>query len=153
MVRLTPKILYDQFVIIWRSYKLVHFDELMLAYFIVYLIVSLIVWALDPDLHDLSDALWFTFQTGTTIGYGDLIVNNPVARFITVLFSIYSMALVAVFTGILAGYFVEVIKSEAKESAIKFLLDLERLPEMSHEELVDLSERAKRFCNERTLEK
>ena len=59
------------------------------------------------------------------------------------------MPLVAVFTGILAGYFVEVIKSEAKESAIKFLLDLERLPEMSHDELVDLSERAKKFYRER----
>jgi len=103
------------------------------------------VWALDPDIHDLSDALWFTFQTGTTIVYGDLIVNNPIARFITVLFSIYSMALVAVFTGILAAYFVEVIRSEAKDSAIKFLLDLERLPEMSHDELVELSNRAKKF--------
>ena len=148
MVRLTPKILYDQFIMIWRSYKLVHFDELLATYLIVYFIVSLIVWALDPDIHDISDALWFTFQTGTTIGYGDLIVNNPIARFITVLFSIYSLALVAVFTGILAGYFVEVIKSEAKDSAIKFLLDLERLPEMNHEELVELSERVKKFYKE-----
>ena len=76
-------------------------------------------------------------------------MNNPIARFITVLFSIYSLALVAVFTGILAGYFVEMIKSEAKDSAVKFLLDLERLPEMSHEELVDLSKRAKKFYRER----
>ena len=149
MVKLTPKILRDQFIMIWRSYKLVHFDELLFTYLVVYFIVSLIVWALDPDIHDLSDALWFTFQTGTTIGYGDLIVNNPIARFITVLFSIYSLALVAVFTGILAGYFVEMIKSEAKDSAVKFLLDLERLPEMSHEELVDLSARVKRFLDER----
>lgn len=149
MVKLTPKILRDQFIMIWRSYKLVHFDELLFTYLVVYFIVSLIVWALDPDIHDLSDALWFTFQTGTTIGYGDLIVNNPIARFITVLFSIYSLALVAVFTGILAGYFVEMIKSEAKDSAVKFLLDLERLPEMSHEELVDLSKRAKKFYRER----
>ena len=149
MARLTPKILRDQFNMIWRSYKLVHFDEMLLTYLVVYFIVSIIVWALDPDIHDLSDALWFTFQTGTTIGYGDLIVNNPIARFITVLFSIYSLALVAVFTGILAGYFVEIIKLEAKDSAVKFLLDLERLPEMSHEELVDLSERVKKFYKER----
>lgn len=145
MTLLTPKILRDQFRMIYRSYRLVHFDEIFLTYLIVYVIVSLIVWYLDPDIHDLSDALWFTFQTGTTIGYGDLIVNDPIARFITVLFSIYSMGLVAVFTGILAAYFIEVIKSEAKESAMEFLLDLERLPEMSHEELVELSERVKGF--------
>ena len=149
MVRLTPKILRDQFNLIWRSYKLVHFDEMFITYLVAYLIVSVIVWLLDPDVKGLSDGLWFTFQTGTTIGYGDLIVNNPIARFVTVLFSIYSLALVAIFTGILAGYFVEIIKLEAKDSAMKFLLDLERLPEMSHDELVDLSNRVKKFYKER----
>ena len=149
MVRLTPKILRDQFNLIWRSYKLVHFDEMFMTYLVAYLIVSVIVWLLDPDVKGLSDGLWFTFQTGTTIGYGDLIVNNPIARFVTVLFSIYSLALVAIFTGILAGYFVEIIKLEAKDSAMKFLLDLERLPEMSHDELVDLSNRVKKFYKER----
>ncbi len=145
MSRLTLGQLFEHMTIIARSYRLVHFDRLLLSYLIVYVIVSFVVWALDPDVKGISDALWFTFQTGTTIGYGDLIVNNWFARIVTVLFSVYSMALVAVFTGILAGYFVEIIKTEAKDSAVKFLLDLERLPEMSHDELVELSERAKRF--------
>ena len=146
MNRLTLKQLFEHVTIIVRSYRLVHFDRLLFSYLIVYVIVSFVVWALDPDVKGISDALWFTFQTGTTIGYGDLIVNNWFARIVTALFSVYSMALVAVFTGILAGYFVEIIKTEAKDSAVKFLLDLERLPEMSQEELVDLSERAKRFA-------
>ena len=140
--------LYEQLVAIHRSYKLVHFDLMMVFSLIVYGIVSFVVWLLDPDIKGLSDALWFTFQTGTTIGYGDLIVNNWFARILTVFFSIYSMVMVAIFTGIIAGYFVEMIKSEAKESAVHFLLDLERLPEMSKEELAELSERAKRFLKD-----
>ena len=146
MAKLTARLLYEQFVMIWRSYKIVHFDLMLGLYLIIYLVVSFIVWALDPDIKGLSDALWFTFQTGTTIGYGDLLVNNAFARVVTAIFSVISMALVAVFTGILAGYFVETIKAEAKDSAMKFLLDLERLPEMSHEELVEMSERAKTFA-------
>ena len=149
MSLLSPKDLFEHLVLIRRSYRLVHFNYMFAAYLIVYVIVSLIIWALDPDIKDLSDALWFTFQTGTTIGYGDLIVNNPFARALTVFFAIYSMILVAIFTGILAGYFVEIIKMRAKDSAVKFLLDLERLPEMSHDELVELSERAKRFSESR----
>ena len=139
---------FEQFRRIHRSYKLVHFDLMMLFYLVVYGIVSFVVWLLDPDIHGLSDALWFTFQTGTTIGYGDLIVNNWFARILTVIFSILSMVMVAIFTGIIAGYFVEMIKSEAKDSAVKFLLDLERLPELSKEELAELSERAKKFLKE-----
>ena len=142
------RIVYEQLLAIHRSYKLVHFDVMMLFYLVAYGIVSFVVWLLDPDITGLSDALWFTFQTGTTIGYGDLLVNNWFARILTALFSIYSMVMVAIFTGIIAGYFVEIIKSEAKDSAIKFLLDLERLPELSKEELAELSERAKKFLKE-----
>ena len=139
---------WDQLVAIHRSYQLVHFDLMMVFYLAAYAIVSFVVWLLDPDIVGLSDALWFTFQTGTTIGYGDLIVNNWFARILTALFSIYSMIMVAIFTGIIAGYFVEVIKTKAKDSAMEFLLDLERLPELSKEELADLSERAKRFLKD-----
>ena len=149
MSLLSPKDLFEHLVLIRRSYRLVHFNYMFAAYLIVYVIVSLIIWALDPDIKDLSDALWFTFQTGTTIGYGDLIVNNTIARILTVFFAIYSMILVAIFTGILAGYFVEIIKMRARDSAVKFLLDLERLPEMSQEELVEMSERAKMFADKR----
>ena len=144
------KILMKQLIMLWRSFRLVHFDLMLAIYLAVYFVVSMVVWYLDPDIHDVSDALWFTFQTGTTIGYGDLIVNNWFARILTVFFSIYSMVMVAIFTGIIAGYFVEMIKSEAKESAVHFLLDLERLPEMSKEELEELSERARRFARERS---
>ena len=55
------------------------------------------------------------------------------------------MAVVAIFTGIIAGFFVSLVKSESHAAAREFLRDMTRLPEMSHEELVELSERAKRF--------
>ena len=116
------KILMKQLVMLWRSFRLVHFDLMLAIYLAVYFVVSMVVWYLDPDIHDVSDALWFTFQTGTTIGYGDLLVNDPFARFLTALFSIYSIALVAIFTGIIAGYFVEMIKLEARTAAMRFIL-------------------------------
>ena len=49
------------------------------------------------------------------------------------------------FTGVIAGFYVEIMKLRAHESATEFLDELERLPELSHEELVSLSERAKKF--------
>ena len=61
-----------------------------------------------------------------------------------------STAIVAVFTGIIAGFYVELMKVKSMDSARRFLDDLERLPEMSKEELEELSERARRFARERT---
>ena len=60
-----------------------------------------------------------------------------------------SIAIVAVFTGIIAGFYVELMKAKSRDSARRFLDDLERLPEMSKEELEELSERARRFAKER----
>ena len=128
-----------------RCLKLVHFDKILGVYLIVYFVTSLLIWAFDGDIKDLSDALWFTFASVTTIGYGDLVAYSVVARVLTVLLTIYSMAVVAIFTGIIAGFFVSLVKSESHAAAREFLRDMTRLPEMSHEELVELSERAKRF--------
>ena len=58
------------------------------------------------------------------------------------------MAVVAIFTGIIAGFFVSLVKSESHAVAREFLTELKRLPEMDHEELVEISERAKRILSE-----
>lgn len=131
-----------------KSLLSVHFEKILAVYLVFYLIFSLVIWHFDPDIKNLSDALWFTFQTATTIGYGDLIVNSVIGRFFAVVLSVYSIAIVAIFTGIIAGFYVELMKMKSRESAREFLSDLERLSEMSHEELVELSERAKRFAKQ-----
>ena len=130
-----------------RSLKLVHFDKILGVYLVIYFITSLLIWAFDDDIKDLSDALWFTFASVTTIGYGDLVAYSPMARILTVLLTIYSMAVVAIFTGIIAGFFVSLVKTESHAIAKEFLTELQRLPEMSHEELVAMSEKAKGFLN------
>ena len=131
-----------------RALKLVHFDKILGMYLVIYFITSLLIWAFDDDIENLSDALWFTFASVTTIGYGDLVAYSVVARVLTVLLTIYSMAVVAIFTGIIAGFFVSLVKSESHAVAREFLTELKRLPEMDREELVEISERAKRILSE-----
>ena len=128
---------------------MVHFEKMFALYLVIYFAVSIVVWHFDPDIKDLSDALWFTFETVTTIGYGDLLVNSDIGRALTVFLSIYSIALIAIFTGLIAGFYMEMVKMKSRESAGEFLYDLQRLPELSHEELVELSERAKLFMRKR----
>lgn len=53
-----------------EALKLVHFDKILGMYLVVYFITSLLIWAFDDDIKDISDALWFTFASVTTIGYG-----------------------------------------------------------------------------------
>ena len=139
-------IMRTQMSILIRSLKLVHFDKILAVYLVFYFIFSLFIWYCDPDIKDLSDALWFTFQTVTTIGYGDLQATSVLGRILTVILAIYSIAVVAIFTGIIAGFYVEVVKAKGNEEVLNFLAILERLPEMDHDELVRMSERAKELA-------
>jgi len=137
----------NQTVSLLKSLKLVHFDMILAVYLVIYVLFSLFIWHYDPDIKDLSDALWFTFQTVTTIGYGDLLVTSVIGRFLTVVLAVYSMAIVAIFTGIIAGFYVEVVKQKSRERFKEFLEEMTELPNMSHEELVELAQRAKELAD------
>jgi len=149
MAQNTAGVMRNQLSMLIRSLKLVHFDMILAVYLVVYFIFSLFIWSCDPDIKDLSDALWFTFQTVTTIGYGDLQATSVLGRALTVILAIYSIAIVAIFTGIIAGFYVEIVKLKNKEDVTEFLENLERLPEMDHDELVKISERAKELSDKR----
>jgi len=56
---------------------------------------------------------------------------------------------VAVFAGIMAGFYVELMNAKSRDSARRFPDDLEGLPEISKEELEELAERSRRFARER----
>ncbi len=130
-----------------RSLKLVYFHWIFAVYLVVYFVFSLFIWQQDPDIKDLSDALWFTFQTVTTIGYGDLLATSVIGRALTVILAIYSMAIVAIFTGIIAGFYVEVVKHKSNERLMEFLERLTDLPDMSKEELTELAQRARELTD------
>ena len=149
MAQNTAGVMRNQLSMLIRSLKLVHFDMILAVYLVVYFVFSLFIWSCDPDIKDLSDALWFTFQTVTTIGYGDLQATSVLGRALTVILAIYSIAIVAIFTGIIAGFYVEIVKLKNKEDVTEFLENLERLPEMDHDELVRISERAKELSEKR----
>ncbi|MBP5735391.1 MAG: two pore domain potassium channel family protein [Candidatus Methanomethylophilaceae archaeon] len=145
----TSGVMRTQTSILLRSLKLVHFDKILAVYLVVYFVFSLFIWYCDPDIKDLSDALWFTFQTVTTIGYGDLQATSVLGRILTVILAIYSIAVVAIFTGIIAGFYVEVVKAKGNEEVVSFLRTLEKLPDMDHDELIRISERAKELAERR----
>ena len=84
-------------------------------------------------------------KTTTTIGLGDVLATTLVGRVLSIFLSICSILIIAVVPGVITSYYVESTKLRADESSAKFLDDLERLPELSKEEPVELSEKVKKF--------
>lgn len=120
-------------------------DKVLYTYLIFFVIISLIIWIVEPNINTWGDSLWFCFATSTSIGYGDIVVVSMFSRVLSVILSIYSVGVVAIFTAVITSFFMEQAKIRAKENARKFIDDLQHLDELSKEELKELSEKIKHF--------
>lgn len=128
-----------------KAFKTAGADKIIGAYLIWVLVSALIIWIIEPDIHTYADSLWFCFATATSIGYGDILAVTLIGRIITVVLSVYSIAVIAIFTAVITGFFMDVSRFRANDSVQEFLDDLEHLPELSKEELEALSQKVKDF--------
>ena len=131
----------------FKAFKLVGADKIMLVYIIWFFIAAVPIWLVEPNVNSYGDSLWFCFASATSIGYGDIQAETFIGRIIAVILTVYSVAVIAIFTAVVVGYFNEMAKARTNESLQKFTDDLEHLPELSKEELQDLSKRVKDFLN------
>jgi len=127
--------------------KMTHADKLLISYVIFLMIGAFIIMMTDPAINTFGDALWYCYTMGVTIGFGDLVVTTVFAKVISVLISLYTILIVGMIPAIVVSYYLEVIKIREKETSTHFFYKLEHLPELSKEELAELSEKIKKFQN------
>lgn len=85
---------------------------------IVYVLVSaLIIINVEPDsFGNFFDAIYWATVSLTTMGYGDIYPVTTVGRFVTMLSSVFGIAIVALPSGIItAGYMSELEKMEQEK--------------------------------------
>jgi voltage-gated potassium channel len=61
----------------------------------------------ESNIKTAVDALWWSFVTITTVGYGDKYPVTPEGRAIAILLMTAGVGLFGTFTGLVASYFVE----------------------------------------------
>lgn len=69
---------------------------------------GVLAWALDrDDFPTLGSALWWSLQTVTTVGYGDVVPTNAVGRVIAGVIMLSGIAFIAVVTAAVTAALVE----------------------------------------------
>ena len=116
-----------------------------IMFVILFLVASVLVTLCEPGIEGFSNACWLMFQVVTTIGLGDYTCVSYVGRAAAIVLSVYSVFFLALITGAVVSYCGERMQMRRNESIAHFIDQLEHLPELSHEELVELSEKVKKF--------
>lgn len=67
---------------------------------------ALVAWLVEPTIDSLPDAAWWSVVTATTVGYGDLSPENPLARVVAVVLMLVGIGTIGMLTGSIATYFI-----------------------------------------------
>lgn len=129
--------------VFWMIVKRTHTDKLVYAFLFNFIVIAAIIMAVEPDINTYGDALWYTFVSCTTIGFGDFTAVTTIGRILTVYMAVHEIIMVAIIPGVVVSYYLEVIHRRENKKLMDFLDTLEHLPEMSKEELADISKKIK----------
>ena len=119
--------------------------KIFFAYLILLAIGGTVLSFIEPQIHGIFEGFYYCFVASTTIGFGDIAPVTVLGRIITVLITIAGILTVAMVPGVVVAYYTEYLKAKESETISTFFEKLERLPELSAEELEELSEKVKLF--------
>lgn len=122
-------------------------SKILLSYIIFVLIDALVIMLADPEITNYGDALWYCYAVISTIGFGDVIVTSVIAKVCSVLLTVYSILVIALITGVVVNFYNQLLQVQQKETISAFADRLQRLPELSKEELKEISDNAKKFMD------
>lgn len=81
----------------------------------------------NDEINNFGDALWWSFTTVTTVGYGDTVPRTVVGRLIAVALMVAGVSLLAVVTATLASWIVERVAEEDTASQAATAAQIEEL--------------------------
>jgi voltage-gated potassium channel len=78
---------------------------------------GVVVWLLDHDEYPtLGRALWFTLQTATTVGYGDVTPRSVVGRSVAAVVMLTAIGFITIVTAAVTSTFVEAGRRKAERA-------------------------------------
>lgn len=136
---------FKKLKVLIRILKSTNADKIITGFIGFVFIMAFVIMTVEPGITRYGDSLWLCYAALTTIGFGDITAVTFVGRVCCVLVSIYALFALAIATGVVVTYYNEMIKIKNENTINAFVDKLERLPELSKEELKQLSQGVKNF--------
>ena len=90
-----------------RFMESTYMDKIMAVFIVIILGSTLALYYFEPNVGDIFDALWYVFQTITTVGYGDIIPSSPIGKFVGLLLLVAGVLMFSIFTASFSYVFTE----------------------------------------------
>ena len=131
--------------ILWGILRHTHADRILLGFVLFLLADAAIIQIVEPDINRYGDALWYCYAVISTAGFGDIVAVTLIGKTCSVLLTIYTLFVVAIVTGVVVNFYTQLVELQRKENLAAFMDKLERLPELSKDDLETISRNIKRY--------
>lgn len=130
---------------LWGILRHTHADRILLGFVLFLLADAAIIQIVEPDINRYGDALWYCYAVISTAGFGDIVAVTFIGKACSVFLTIYTLFVVAIVTGVVVNFYTQLVELQRKETLAAFMDKLERLPELSKDELETISRNIKRY--------
>ena len=131
--------------ILWGILKRTRADKILFGFIIFLFVIAAVIQVAEPDINRYGDALWYCYAVVSTAGFGDFVAVTFIGKICSVLLSIYAIFVIAILTGVVVNFYTQMVEMQRKETMAQFMDKLERLPELSKEELEAISKKVKQL--------
>lgn len=120
-------------------------DKILSGFVIFTLLVAFIISLIEPNINSWWDGIWYCYSVISTVGFGDMLVVSVISKILSMLLTVYSVIVIAIITGVIVNFYNESRKAQMNESLAIFLDKLEHLPDLSKDELKEISQKIKKI--------
>ena len=97
---------------------------------------ALVMWLFTRDFNDLGSALWFTLQTVTTVGYGDVTPTTPGGKFVASIVMVVAIGFLSIVTALITSTFVNAAQRQSRQAEVDAEVESAARTEARLEELI-----------------
>lgn len=120
-------------------------DKILVGFIVFLFAVAAVIELAEPDINRYCDALWYCYAVISTAGFGDVVAVTFIGKICSVLLTVYAIFVTAIVTGVVVNFYTQMVEMQRKETIAMFMDQLERLPELSREELESISQKVRKL--------
>lgn len=131
--------------VLWMILKRTRADKVLSGFVLFLFAAAAVIQLVEPNINRYGEALWYCYAVVSTAGFGDVVAVTFLGKTCSVLLTIYSIFVLAIVTGVVVNFYSQMVEMQRRETLTMFMDKLERLPELSKEELETISKNIRKL--------
>jgi voltage-gated potassium channel len=119
--------------------KKTYLDKTITCTIIFIIIITILVWFVDTGITDFGTAIWYTFASMTSTGYGDVVPTTISGRIVGIVAMVGGIMIFSLMTAIISSAYVSRINRETHEDIDSKIDDLARNVEELNRKIDELN--------------